>query len=137
MDIREVLAEGNLALWERLADEIAARYEVVVVEPPATGLVMLQAKDSVAETPFYLGEVLITRATVTINGVVGYGLTLEEEGVRAICMAVLDAALAASLPESEGILAAVAGEDRRLMELRTAEEHFLAGSKVHFAIMEG
>jgi len=137
VEIREVMAEGNLALWERLADAIATEHEVVVVEPPATGLVMMHARDSVRDTPFCLGEVLITRATVTINGVAGYGFALEEDGVRAMCVAVLDAALAAALPESEEILPVVGGESRRLMERRRQENLLLAGSKVRFAIMEG
>ncbi len=137
MELQDVLTQGDFALWQELARGIAGRHEVKVVQNPDTCLVMMQALDSVGGTPFCLGEVLISEAAVTVNGIKGYGLALEDEPARVLCFAVINAALAARVPEEQEILGAIAAEKERLLRIQRREESFVAGTKVRFDIMEG
>lgn len=137
MELQEILAEGNLMVWLRLAEEIAQKHDVQVLKAPETCTVMLQATDSVELTPFYLGEVLITEAAVSLDGVTGYGFALEDDLQRAVCTAVIDAALSAGVEEEPYIRAIIATEEQRLIGLRQTEASLVAATKVNFAVMEG
>ncbi|HMM19680.1 MAG TPA: phosphonate C-P lyase system protein PhnG [Selenomonadales bacterium] len=137
MDFREIIAEGELGVWLEAAQAIADNHEVRVLKQPETCIVMLQATDSVGFTPFYLGEVLITEAVVEINGTAGYGFVLEDDPQRALCMAVLEAALAAGVSETETVRRLVAEEAGRIAERQRMENGLVAATRVEFAIMEG
>ena len=89
---------------------IQARHQVETVKAPETCLAMAQAVDSVGETPFFLGEVLMCEAAVRVDGTPGYGFALDDEPELAWSLAVIDAALAAlpaELPEGQEIRAAI------------------------------
>jgi len=137
MELQEILAEGDFSIWRELAEAIAARRQIKVVQDPNTCLVMMKAKDSVGQTPFYLGEVIISEASVTVNGVKGFGFALEDEPAKALCFAIIDGALAAGVPEEGEILQAVQREEKRLLEHRKREADLIAGTRVRFDIMEG
>lgn len=137
MELQDVLTRGDFPLWQEIARGIAERHEVKVVQNPDTCLVMMQALDSVGGTPFCLGEVLISEAAVTVDGVVGYGVAIEDEPARVLCFAVINAALAARVPEEEEILSAIAAEKERLLRMQRREDSLVAGTKVCFDIMEG
>lgn len=137
MEFREVLAEGNLSVWENLAEMIAMKYEIEVLQQPETCTVMMQAVDSVGHTPFYVGEVLTTEATVSINHITGIGFVIEDDPVRALCMAIIDAALAANIAEIAEIKRIIAAEEQRIIERQCQQEALVAATRVRFAIMEG
>lgn len=136
MDARKIVAEGDLAVWLRLAEDITCKYDVQLLQAPETCTVMLQALDSVGQTPFYLGEVLMTEAAVSVNGVTGYGFALEDDPERAVCAAIIDAALGAEV-EKERICALLVAEEGKITERQARESGFVAATKVNFAIMEG
>ena len=137
MEFREVLTEGNLSVWEDVAEMIAARHEIKVLQEPETCMTMMQAIDSVGHTPFYVGEVLMTEAVVSINGATGFGFVLENEPVRALCMAIIDAALTAHIEEELEIERMIAVEEQRILAWQRREETLVAATRVRFAIMEG
>jgi alpha-D-ribose 1-methylphosphonate 5-triphosphate synthase subunit PhnG len=137
MDFREIMAEGDLETWLDLAQAIADRHMVEILLPPETCTAMLQTVDSVGDTPFYLGEVLMSEAAVAIDGVAGYGFALENEPHRALCIAIVDAALAARVPYTPAIRRALNGEADRIRERQRREGSLVAATKVNFAIMEG
>jgi phosphonate C-P lyase system protein PhnG len=137
MDFREIMAEGDLEALLALAQSIADKYEVKVMRRPETCTAMLQAVDSVGETPFCVGEVLMTEAAVAISGVTGYGFALEDEPQRALCGAIIDAALRAGLAETAAIRAALEAETAKLRARDAKEAGLVAATTVNFAIMEG
>lgn len=137
MELQDVLIQGDFSLWQEIARGITGRHEVKVVQNPDTCLVMMQALDSVGGTPFCLGEVLLSEAAVTVNGTIGYGLAIEDEPARVLCFAVINAALAAQVPEKQDILNAIAAEKERLLQMLRQEDSLVAGTKVRFDIMEG
>ncbi|TWH45543.1 alpha-D-ribose 1-methylphosphonate 5-triphosphate synthase subunit PhnG [Sporomusa sp. KB1] len=137
MDIGEILAEGELTVWQSLAEMIADRHEIKVLQQPETCMTMMQVLDSVGQTPFYVGEVLMTEATVSIDGIVGFGLAMEDDYIRALCAAIIDAALLADVAEAGEIRKAIADEEQRVLARHQQEESLIAATRVRFAIMEG
>ena len=112
MELQEILAEGSLLVWLQLAEEIAKTHDIQILHHPETCTVMMQAMDSVGLTPFYLGEVLVTETTVSIDGVIGYGFAMEDEPERAVCAAIIDAALRVPVTEAEYIRKIIADEEQ-------------------------
>jgi alpha-D-ribose 1-methylphosphonate 5-triphosphate synthase subunit PhnG len=137
MELQELLAEGDPERWRQLAEDIARYNEVEVVGSPETCLVLMQIKDSVGQTPFYAGEVLLTEATVKVNGILAHGFTLEDEPVRALCHAVITAVMQSEMPEKALIEEVLKEETERLRCRRIEEDGLIASSRVRFDIMEG
>ena len=137
MDFREVMAEGNLSVWEDLAEMIATKHEIKVLRQPETCMAMMPAIDSVGHTPFYVGEVLMTEAVVSISGASGFGFVMEDDPVRALCIAIIDAALTAKVAEETEIQLIIAAEQAYVINRQRHEEKLVAATRVHFAIKEG
>ncbi|WP_454852551.1 phosphonate C-P lyase system protein PhnG [Rhizobium binxianense] len=103
-------AETLKAVAEKLLDELGAA-EVLASR---TGLAMLPYVDTVQNTAFHLGEVLMAEAYIRLpeRGVEGYGAVVGRDLEQAMAMAVVDAA-AASGVQSAGIEAFLTREHRR------------------------
>lgn len=84
---RAEIAELNEA-WEALAEKPV----VQAVRGPETGLVMVRGRIGGGGSPFNLGEVTVTRATVRIaSGAVGHGQALGTDRQKASLSAIFDA----------------------------------------------
>lgn len=84
---RSDLAELNDA-WEALAN----KPEVQAVRGPETGLVMVRGRIGGGGSPFNLGEVTVTRATIRLaSGTVGHGQSLGTDRKKARLAAIFDA----------------------------------------------
>ncbi len=132
-----IFAEGDFEIFETLANTVLGRADVQVVKEPQTCLVMMSALDSVEHVPFHLGEVLITEAAVELDGVLGYGFALENQPVKALCFAVLEAALQAGHSTAPLILETFQNQAAAVEEKRRQESARLAGTRVNFDVMGG
>jgi alpha-D-ribose 1-methylphosphonate 5-triphosphate synthase subunit PhnG len=54
---------------------------------------MLSVRESVAESTFYAGEILVTEVTLELAGSYGFGMVLGNDPRRALASALVDAAL--------------------------------------------
>lgn len=89
----ELLARADSSELETLADEfLVALGAPAVTVPPQPGLVMLQVREPVAAQRFHLGEVVVTRAEVDWNGVIGWSMRLGTDRAATLAAAVCDAA---------------------------------------------
>lgn len=59
---------------------------------PEAALIMVRTRETVDGEVFNLGEVLVTRCEVALDGEPGWGMVLGDVPERALCAAVLDAA---------------------------------------------
>ena len=82
-----------------LAHPIMEKYEMQVLRNPATTLVMVQMRETVAGARFYLGELLASEIMVQLAGSKGFALLVGDDLDRTLCAAALDALLRSSLPE--------------------------------------
>ncbi|MGN6125363.1 MAG: phosphonate C-P lyase system protein PhnG [Humibacter sp.] len=123
-DAGEVIALASLCL----ADDP----ELTVTRPPATGVVVTQVRDVVAEERFILGDVMVTQAEVQRRGAFGWAMRLGSDRMAALSAAILEAEWVAAGPRATEIEELVERtiEARRLA--RAEEWERLAPSIVEF-----
>ncbi|MFC0219409.1 phosphonate C-P lyase system protein PhnG [Pseudochelatococcus lubricantis] len=99
------------------AEEVLADLGEVSVLANRTGLAMLPFTDTVRNTAFHLGEVLVAEAHIRVpgRGVEGYGAVTGRDLEHAMAIAVLDAAIAAG-HRTDAITVFLDGEWRRQQE---------------------
>jgi alpha-D-ribose 1-methylphosphonate 5-triphosphate synthase subunit PhnG len=134
---REILAEGNSSVWESLSQRLAERYEIKMIQEPETCLIMMPVKDSVENSMFYLGEILITEAVVDLGGTQGYGFALEDRPEHALACAVIDAALSHGVQESTEIRLLLEQQKSEIEQKTMLEKRMIASTRVNFALLEG
>ena len=83
-----------------MADQMKHAYEIVEVQPPREGLVMVKVRESAEQSLFYIGEVLVTETKVKIGNVFGLGLIREMEPELSRALAIVDAAYNGKFPET-------------------------------------
>ncbi|MFC5700173.1 phosphonate C-P lyase system protein PhnG [Cohnella faecalis] len=132
----EILVNGSAEVAAAMADEIRERYEVVVVEEPNHGLVMVKVRETARNSLFYLGEVLVTECKVRIGNAVGVGIVKGDEPLKAADLAVIDAAYAAELSETSAWTARLQSENERLEAERSAAFADLLRTQVSFETMD-
>ncbi len=75
----------------------------VVVEPPTTGIVMMQVREPVVGERFHLGEVVVTRAEVDLAGARGWAMRMGADRVSALAAAICDAAAQSDGPAADWV----------------------------------
>lgn len=86
-----VIATAETGQVEALLDRLWASGRFRIQRAPRTGLVMASARDPL-DTPFHLGEVLVSEAQVVCDGQVGCGVICGDEPQRALLLAAVEAA---------------------------------------------
>lgn len=66
---------------------------------PEPSLLMVRVRETVDGEVFNLGEVLVTRCEMILDGEPGWGMALGDDPERALCAAVLDAASRRGFPD--------------------------------------
>ncbi|KUO69224.1 MAG: hypothetical protein APF77_03090 [Clostridia bacterium BRH_c25] len=140
MDKKEmfrIMARSHRDKIIELAGEIEKSHQVVVVKKPAKTLVMLKMLESVANSEYFLGELLACEAMVKIGEKRGMALTAGDDFEKVLAMAVIDAAFNARVDETHWLT-------DRLNEMGTlvsSQERKEFGrsleSKVQFRVVEG
>jgi len=106
------LASADAAKVAALADRIRDRATVTPLAPPREGLMLMQARDSVAGAAFHLGEIPMARVhlrlTAPEGGAEGGAALMSDDLALVTRLAILDAALCADLPEAPEIEALMA-----------------------------
>jgi alpha-D-ribose 1-methylphosphonate 5-triphosphate synthase subunit PhnG len=131
-----ILVDGDPAVRRRLADSIRSSREVIELESPNNGLVMITMRETARRRLFHLGEVMVTEAKVEIDGTVGLGIITGDNPDAAADLAVIDAACNAGLPECDSWTAILAAEEARLGRVRRSEEARLLETRVRFETMD-
>ena len=131
-----VLCECDLPTLQRFVEELEKRHEVILVKSPGICLTMVRAEDSLEKQEFFLGEALTSECEVSVDGMLGYGLCLGEEPVRAYCIAVCDALLQGGR-EVPAVLAHFVVAEREKLSVREMEEfNHILRTQVDFKLME-
>ena len=131
----ETLARAEPARLKAEAEAVLPHLGEIEVLQSRTGLVMLPMRDTVQETDFLLGDVLVAEAHLRLPcGTEGYGLIIGRDLEAAMAMAVIDAGRAAGIAgvridafleaEARAIAAADAETLRRIEATRVEMETF-------------
>ena len=124
-----------------VAQEIATHYVVSHYQRPEAGLSMLQMQEPNKGDCFFLGELPMATAAVTLadssgNDHHGAAVMMHHDGDVALSAAIIDAALQAELPHSESAAALV--EEGHSLVLREAavRRSLLEETTVDFQLLE-
>jgi phosphonate C-P lyase system protein PhnG len=130
------LSECDLEPLQALVARLEESHSITVRRSPSVCLIMIPAEDSLEQQKFFLGEALTTECEVSVDGLVGYGLCLGDEPVRAYCIAVVDALLYGVGPVPHE-LEAFLEEHARIVSRRDQDEFdLILQTKVDFKLME-
>ena len=133
------LAAADADAIRALANRVVDRAEVAPLAPPREGLMLMQMRDSVAGSAFYLGEIPMTRVHLRLTvpeGVAEGGAALMSDDLALVTrIAILDAALSADLREASEIEALIAEGMAALQEIRTQRALALDRTRVDFQLL--
>lgn len=129
----ELLAAADPAALIELAETCIERHgDPVVLVRPEVGLVMLQVREPVCEERFHLGEVVVTRAEVSMAGGRGWAMRPGTDRVAALAAAVCDAVADAGVAPADDVEALCAAT-RQARGIADADEwRELRATEVHF-----
>lgn len=129
------LAVADDTSVRRLAERIlAAAHEVEVVRPATAATMLIELTESVQHQPFYLGEVVVSEATVRVDGCRGDAVVIGHDLERALAAAVCDAAAEAGVLAEE-VEDLVARTQAAVAASRTEESNAVASTRVSFEVI--
>ena len=123
----------------RLASIVLQSYQksqVRLLSGPRQALVMLRVRESVANSLFHAGEVLVTEVKLELDEQFGFGMIIGDSPRRAMAVALVDAALRKGGPVAEQLQHELATLDRQLAEHHQQEQALVAKTKVDFERMD-
>ena len=88
--------------------------QVKLLSGPRQGLVMLRVRETVANSQFNAGEVLVTEVKLELEGQFGFGMVIGDSPHRAMAIALVDAALGKGGPVADQLLQELVELDQRL-----------------------
>ncbi len=125
-------SEDLLAFWERYPN----KPDYTVLQGPESGLIMVQARLDERNGRFFLGEVTVTKCTVTLRqGTVGVSMILGRRPRHAEIAAVLDAELQDSMKNPHLVETLVEPLAKRRHEAERREAGRVASTRVDFMTM--
>jgi len=112
--------------------------KINITKPPEKGLLMMTVTDCFG-TNFYLGEILVTEASIEYKGIKGYGMVIGDEGnedERAILAAVVDAIM----KDSNGylkhkVIDFITLQAKKITKAYELEKRLIAKTRVNFEVM--
>jgi alpha-D-ribose 1-methylphosphonate 5-triphosphate synthase subunit PhnG len=117
-------------------DRIWSQGSFEVRRAPRIGMVMVTACDCF-DTPFHLGEVLVSEAEVALDGHRGFGMVIGDVPEQALLAAAVEAAEAAGqYPALESILDFIGRLEAIDAEGKMQTAKLVGATQVHFASMK-
>lgn len=132
----EILVNSPIAFLKKLANIIESQYELSTIEKPNSGLVMMKMRESAKKHLFYLGEVFVTECKVLLNDVIGLGIIQGSHSKKAHCLAVIDAAYNAHVPETILLDRLLEKASHELKEAKRHQIAHLLKTKVDFETLD-
>ncbi len=110
---------------------------ITLLSGPRQGLVMLRVRETVANSLFHAGEVLVTEVRLELDGQFGFGMVLGDSPRRAMAVALVDAALRkGSTHYHAQLLQRLAELEQQTMQEKLRMQALVATTKVEFDKME-
>src|SRR5215472_10581644 len=110
--------------------------QVKLLSGPRQALVMLRVRETVANSLFHAGEVLVTEVKLELDGQFGFGMVLGESPRRAMAVALVDAALRKGGPVADQIQCELVELDLHLTRQQRQIQALVAKTKAEFEGME-
>ncbi|MCC0647105.1 phosphonate C-P lyase system protein PhnG [Clostridioides sp. ZZV15-6598] len=91
VDSTKILINMNYEKLEQIYLMIKNTSSISIIKAPSLATVMVRANESVKNTTFNLGEILVTECSVKVDESLGYGIVAENNEKKSICLATIDA----------------------------------------------
>ncbi len=133
----KIMANMDRDEVSKLAYEVKQNYEITVVKPPHKTLTMVKVRESVKQTLFYLGEVIVSEAIIEIQGTKGMAVTMGDDFDKVLDMAIIDCAFNIQFDGCQNILNQLLKEEhsQRLQKEKINAVHLK--TMVNFNTMSG
>ncbi|GLV53588.1 phosphonate C-P lyase system protein PhnG [Dictyobacter sp. S3.2.2.5] len=138
MDYYRILANSREEQVCRLASTILEHYtksQVKLLSGPRQGLVMLRVRETVADSLFNAGEVLVTEVKLELDDQFGFGMVIGDCPRHALGVALVDAALRKGGSIAEWLTQELAVLDTQLAAQHHKEQALVASTRVEFERM--
>ncbi len=111
--------------------------QIALLSGPRQGLVMLRVRETVANSLFNAGEVLVTEVKLELDGQFGFGMVIGDSPRRAMAVALVDAALHNdSSSYHEQLVQQLTDLDSQITRNNQRMQALIATTKVDFDRME-
>lgn len=115
--------------------QLVPQSQVKVLSGPRQGLVMLRVRETVANSLFNAGEVLVTEVKLELDGQFGFGMCLGDHPQRALATALVDAAMRSGGPLVAELTEELVALEQAIVERQRREQALVAATKVEFERM--
>jgi alpha-D-ribose 1-methylphosphonate 5-triphosphate synthase subunit PhnG len=134
--LQKVVESASAEEASAMLDRLWAAGGFEVKRRPQNGLAMIAVLDPF-ETPFYLGEILMTTAEVTLEGRLGHGAVSGDAPEKALLLAAVDVAeRCGRTAEFRGLEEFIAGLARVHAEQTILSARIAAATEVRFESMK-
>lgn len=89
----KMLINMDLGELEKIYSMIKDISSISIIKDPNLATVMVRANESVNNTTFNLGEILVTECSVKVDESLGYGIVAENDDKKVVYLAAIDAVL--------------------------------------------
>ncbi|MGB4438324.1 MAG: phosphonate C-P lyase system protein PhnG [Sedimentibacter sp.] len=133
----KILAKSSRKDVIELSDEIKKNHDVIIMKEPAKTLVMIKMHEPVANSKFYLGELLACEAMVKVEGKSGTAVTAGDDYEKVLAMATIDAAYNAKVSVTDWLTEKLNKLSKIVEDKEKTEFAKHLKSKVNFREMGG
>lgn len=118
--LSKILAKTDAAKVRQMAEKIKNAYGLTVIKGPEKSLTMIQMRDPVQETKFFLGEVIVCEAIVELEGTKGMAVLMGDDFEKVLDMAIIDAACNKGVFQEDAFLAELEAQQKEREEKENA-----------------
>ncbi|NMS90432.1 phosphonate C-P lyase system protein PhnG [Clostridioides difficile] len=93
VDSTKILINMDLVELEKIYSMIKDISSISIIKEPNLATVMVRANESVNNTTFNLGEILVTECSAKVDESLGYGIVAENDDKKVVYLATIDAVL--------------------------------------------
>ncbi|GCE48968.1 alpha-D-ribose 1-methylphosphonate 5-triphosphate synthase subunit PhnG [Thermosporothrix hazakensis] len=138
MNYYAILANSPEEKVNQLAEHVLKTYpqsHIKLLSGPRQGLVMLRVRETVANSRFNAGELLVTEVRLELDKQFGFGMVLGESARKAMGIALIDAAIRKGGALAEQLKQQITELDQQLHHERRRLQALVAKTKVNFERM--
>ncbi len=130
-----ILSQSPTEVVVDMAEQVLGSYPdtaVTIISGPKVAMVQLRMRESVNNSVFNAGEVLVTETRLELNGTFGFGMIIGNNPEHATALAVIDAALRMPNPAHAPFDDALVSLDAQLVQRQQRQFAASASTKVEF-----
>ncbi len=124
--------EAEVCRLATLVTQSNADSQIKLLSGPKLGLVMLQMQETVADSRFNAGELLVTEVRLELDEQFGFGMVLGDQPRHALALALVDAALRKGDKLAQQLEVEIAKLAQQLEQRHRQMHELVSSSKVDF-----